>query len=945
MPLMNNFSPFRFLVLVLIPITSLFAAEPSNQPPLVSPEQEPLTLVAVKDDPPSSFQLPDGTITGFYVEFWKLWSEKNTIPVKFQLVPLTDSIQIVKENKAIHIALFANEERKEWADFSLPYFSVDTGIIYSREHASAKRLSTRNPLKIGVLESSYQASYMSKNYPSHDYHYFAELNEAFPKLVMNELDAIVAEIPVLNAQVTRHGYNGVLTVSNEVLIRNKVHAVVQKGNPEILTMINEGMKNIPVNEIIALSEKWLPSTKPFLYDEDTLLSTLTLNEKNWLQKNENFSLGIDSDFPPFEYINSEGYYTGLVSEYIDHANKVLGINIQPNYHLSWLDAFSQFKQGKVDLMAAAIQTDDRLKEMSFTKPYIKMPTAIIIRRNSFYIENMKGLNGKTLGLVKGDFVKLLKAEYPDIKVKTFESEAEGLEVLQKGEVDAFIAPVAVANYEIDNREMYDLRIAAFAPYNLNLSIAVRPGLEPLISILNKAFDSMTEKQKTTISNDWLSVKIQSGIEIKTILLWTLPIAVIMLLIITIVSYVNRRLKTEIASREASEQERKALESQLIQSQKMEALGNLTGGIAHDFNNLLGVIMGYSDLLKEENLDSTMRANYVNNIHSAGERGVKLTRKLLSFTQKQTFTATMQDINSVLLQQKDMLQKTLTVRIKLSLELDYKLWPVMLDIGDLENTILNLSINAMHSMEDDEPDNQLMIKTSNQSINEFDARILGIPTGDYVLLSFSDTGCGMDDETKNKIFDPFFTTKGNRGTGLGLSQVFGFVKRVGGTIKVMSKPGHGSQFILYFPRYQSEDNTEDKQIADDINAIASTATGNILIVDDEPDLRDIASLILSQDGFNIFTAANGKEAIEVLENEHIDLLLSDIIMPEIDGLQLAFTVEKKYPNIKIQLVSGCAGSKRKQYANHKLIKNLLHKPYDKETLLRRVHSLLKESQPD
>ncbi|MCW9031829.1 MAG: PAS domain-containing protein, partial [Gammaproteobacteria bacterium] len=301
---------------------------------------------------------------------------------------------------------------------------------------------------------------------------------------------------------------------------------------------------------------------------------------------------------------------------------------------------------------------------------------------------------------------------------------------------------------------------------------------------------------------------------------------------------------------------KKQEEQLRHSQKMDALGKLTGGVAHDFNNILGIILGYAELLEDSLKEQSELADYAQKIYAAGERGSKITHKLLAFSRQRSLDIKRLDLNMLLHDEQHILEKALTVRIKLVLELADELWSVKLDRGELEDTILNMAINAMHAMD---KEGTLTIRTVNQHLDEKDAYRLAINPGDYVLLSISDTGCGMDITTKEKIFEPFFSTKGESGTGLGLSQVYGFVERSGGSISVYSEPGKGTQFVLYLPRAFSHEANGEIAISNE-NIIDSKGNETILIVDDEPSLIEITSKILSMHGYNVLSAENGKQAL-------------------------------------------------------------------------------------
>jgi len=382
-------------------------------------------------------------------------------------------------------------------------------------------------------------------------------------------------------------------------------------------------------------------------------------------------------------------------------------------------------------------------------------------------------------------------------------------------------------------------------------------------------------------------------------------------------------------------ELKQQEEQLQRTHKMDALGKLTGGIAHDYNNMLGVILGYSELLIEIAKDNPTLVSYVKEISHAGERGAKLTKKLLNFSRKTSSDKEVLNLNSVLQEAQHMLEKTLTARINLKYELSEEPCMVNLEESELEDAVLNICINAMHAIEGN---GNLTINTRIENLTHIDAQLLNLKLGDYVLLSISDTGRGMDETTKEKIFDPFYSTKGDKGTGLGLSQVYSFVERSGGTIEVFSELKHGTRLVLYFPIYHGE-NVENKNIGGDPED-SLNGTETILIVDDEAALTKLISNILSVKGYQVLCAHSANQALQMLEKNPVDLLFSDVVMPEMDGYQLASIVKEKYPSIKIQLASGFSDDRQKNYTvDNKLHQNLLDKPFQSRTLLKRIRELL------
>ena len=367
-------------------------------------------------------------------------------------------------------------------------------------------------------------------------------------------------------------------------------------------------------------------------------------------------------------------------------------------------------------------------------------------------------------------------------------------------------------------------------------------------------------------------------------------------------------------------------------QKMEALGNLSGGIAHDFNNLLGIISGYAELLAGKLKDQPEISKYVDEIYSAAQRGSSLTKRLLAFSGRERESAKAVNIGAILLDNQDMLQKMLTARIQLTIQVDPNLWPIFVDPNEFEDAVLNMSINAKHAMEQG---GELILSASNTNLSAKKASELKLDPGEYVQLCISDTGIGMNEDIQARLFEPFFTTKGQIGTGLGLSQVYGFVSHSGGTIKVQSVIDRGTQFYFYFPR---DNHSEATKKSNEHNPAKKQGNETILVVDDEPALGNFIEEVLQSNGYTSIVVASGVKALEVLARQPIDLLLSDVIMPQMDGYQLAEIVREKYPNVCIQLMSGFSNEKNSSAAN-KYPYDCIAKPIDINQLLLKIRTQL------
>jgi PAS domain S-box-containing protein len=350
-------------------------------------------------------------------------------------------------------------------------------------------------------------------------------------------------------------------------------------------------------------------------------------------------------------------------------------------------------------------------------------------------------------------------------------------------------------------------------------------------------------------------------------------------------------------------ERRALEQQLRQAQKMEAIGRLAGGIAHDFNNLLMVISGYSEFLLDRlGPDQALRGP-AKEISSAAERATSLTRQLLAFSRKQMLTPKVIDLNAVVTENLKMLTRLIGEDIDLVMIPGAELGPVKADPGQIEQVILNLAVNARDAMPQG---GRLTIETANVTLDESYARLHApVQPGDYTMLVITDTGIGMDTETQSRIFEPFFTTKGTKGTGLGLSTVYGIVKQSGGYIWVYSEPGRGTSFKVYMPHVTAEEVAAVEKPAAPAVVPLETARETILVVEDEVNLRRLTRQFLENQGYTVLEAADGAEAVQICVAHQgiIHLLLTDVIMPGMNGRELAHRVSEIRPNMKVLYMSG------------------------------------------
>ncbi len=887
---------------------TLAAAEKGSQS-VLNPDRLPLKISTVRENAPFSLVLPDGTPTGLYVEFWELWSKTNNIPVIFLPTSFKQNLKALKAHQVdFHAGLFINHERSKWADFSIPIHRVRTGIFFHSEQKVTPPLSELKGSRIGVQKGTFQADMLVNKYPNIEVVVFEDARIMVSALLDKKITALVSESPYLKTELGRMGLSGVLIESPENFTTNEVHALFPKGTPELVKIVDEGIRKIPLSKLIELEKKWLPEDEPFF--QNLALKNfpeLSLAQQQWLNVHPQLSLGTDPAWPPFEFNDDNGNYAGISSDYVRVIEEKLALKMTPLKNLSWVEVINKAKRGEVDVLPAVVKTPARESFLSFTEPYITFPMIIATRKDAFFIQELKELNHKKVGVVQSYIThELLNRDFPEIELKYFETVSQGLIDLDEGKIDAFVENLGVITHQINQDNFNNIKIAAITPYKLELAIGVRKELEPLVPILNKVLSSMTTRQKASIANSWLSYQVNFSENISTFLYWAISVGALLSLIILYVWNNNRRLQYEI-------QERKNIEASLELARNTAVAANkakdeFLANMSHEIRTPMNAVVGMAHLLGASDLNDEQKS-YIKALNKSSDSLLVLINDILDLSKIEAGKLKLENRAFNLKHLVEDITKQTRLKIsanKLSVSLNfYDDVPheVCGDAQRLSQILHNLINNA--------------VKFTDRGEINISVKIFHENTSNHTLqFTISDTGIGLTEEQQMKLFQTYTQadssiTRKYGGTGLGLSICQNLCGLMQGSIWVESQFGKGSQFnfTATFEKIKPAqakqngiaiDSTQSETEAEiDINLLANK---KILVVDDNEVNLTIARKVLSNQKMQVYTVNNGEEAIKALSmaltSAPFDIVLMDIQMPVLDGYSATKRIRR---NTKLQQI--------------------------------------------
>lgn len=915
----------------------------------------PAIRVGVMDAwPPMDYVDPSGQVTGIGVGFIEALNHRLGGVLKIKPGPWAENLQAVEEKRLdVIMDVTPRADREAFLNFTDPYVRVPH-VIFARADAPRYRtLADLDRLRVGVERGFFIANVLRRKYPGIRVLEFDNTSDALLAVANHETDAYVGNRAAAKYAIRNELISG-LTEHGKIDETASVNAIgIRKDWLVLHGILQRALESVTEQERNAILQDWV---EPGI-DASTPQFNLTSEEWAWLAEHPVIRVAIDRNWPPIEFVGNDELYQGLAVEYLDRLSQMLGVRFAFEPESDRQVALGKLRERSVDLFPAVASTETRNEFISFTTPYLRLPAVIFTTEDVPYINGTKALAGKKVAVLRGHAItEYMRRFDPAVTLVEVKNIVSGLEQVHDGRVDAYIGSILATSYTIRKHGYDTIRASGQAPYRIDVAMAARSDWPIFQRILQKALDAIPDRDKASFEARWIGS--QAAVLPDYTVVWQVAAGAGFLLLLFFGW--NWHLRGKTARQESSLQDvnaalrqetidRREAEESLRRSQKMEAIGQLTGGLAHDFNNMLAVLIGNTEMLERMVPQNTEMREYIDGLKRTIGRAASLTQRLLAFSRQQTLAPAPTDVGQLIDDLADLVQRTLGETVELRLSIATGLWPALIDGSQLDHALLNLAINARDAMPGG---GALTIEAANATLSASYAAQHGeVSPGDYVRVAVRDTGHGIAPEIIEKVFEPFYTTKDvGKGSGLGLSMVYGFVKQSGGHIVINSEVGQGTTVEIYLPRAQGSTNPAAKRaIPANLASTDSAArrldsrTKRILVVEDNPDVLNIPVRVLRDHGYEVFGVRSGAEALARLNSGlPFDLLFTDIVLPGgINGVDVAAKANQMNPEIKVIYTTGYAESRVPPPGGDEASTAILQKPYSRDDLLATIRTALTE----
>jgi len=841
-------------------------------------QHSPIKVGGELDWTPFDFVNAQGNYDCIANDYLQLIENKTGLRFEVQTGQNWNELLASLKNKELDMlpAIYHAEEREEYLDYSTPYWVLPDYMFTHIDNTSISSFADLNGRKVASVNGYSTTNWIKNNYPEVNVVLKNNILEALIAVQSKEVDAFLGDSISTNFILKDNLINEVKQLTNiKDRKPEKIHMATRKDYKELNAIISKALNSVSAQEVKTIKNKWSSNLK----SKKVSAIGLTKEEKEWIQSHANLKFSGDPNWLPFEAFNNKGEHIGMVAETLKLIESLAGLEFTRVPTKSWLETVELSEKKEVDVLTETIDADRG--NLIFTKPFLVNNLIIIMRDDENFVEDLNDIKDKKIAVIKDyGYVPKIKAQYPDINFIEVADIQTGIANISTGKIDAMITTLAYASYSINEMGATNVRIVGKTPLVTKIGLGVRKDYAPLVSILNKAIETITEPEKLEIYDHWVKSKNIQSIDYS--LLWKLGIAASLILFIVI--FWNIKMSKEIAKRVQIE---KALNLAKEQAETAtQAKSDFLANMSHEIRTPMNAIIGMSYLALQTELNRKQR-NYIEKVHRSGESLLGIINDILDFSKIEAGKLDMESIDFQLEEVFDNLSNLVGLKAEeKGLELMFDLpatLPTML-VGDplrLGQILLNLGNNAVKFTE---AGGEITISVTAE--NE---------TDDLVLLKFSvrDSGIGMTAEQQNKLFKSFSqadtsTSRKYGGTGLGLAISKSLSEMMGGKIWVESEAGIGSTFNV-----TARFGKQHGEISHRTQTSSVLGELRVLVVDDNTTARLILSSMLESFGLRVEQANDGTTAITLLENaanDPYDLVLMDWKMPGLDGVETTRVIQ-------------------------------------------------------
>ncbi len=887
--------PIRLLSwvgIVLFAFLNCFSFRLSAAPVAASvSDDDALTIVYNRNNPPYKFLNEAQQADGVLIDLWRLWAEKSRVKVRFRAAEWSETLRQVNDGEAdVHAGLFYTEERARFLDYTAPLLDMSYYLYHRREAPAVAGLDQLSQRRVGVPKG-FTRQFAHQENPDIELLVYEDFPSLYRAAEQGEMDYFIS--PEANYHYFLKATGGVpqfFRQPGKPLYTRTYYGAVKKGRSDLLALIARGMARITPDEKEAVLERWHSGNTTSTADGGRL--QLTAAERKWLLDHPRIRLGVDPAWPPFEFFDSEGRYSGMAAEYVALFSAMLGVEMLPRGGLSWSEVIEQVKQGGVDLLPALMPSPERRKFLLFTKPYLTYPIVLFVHQQTRYVSGLEDMGGKYIAVERGYVIEeLLRRDYPTIRLRLYPDTQSALLALSRGEVDAYAGNIMAATWVMDQLGLGNIKVTAPTPYQYQQAMGVRKEWPQLVPILNQAIDALTPAQHRAIKDHWFSVRLEKRVDRSAIWRAVLITILVASLVLFFIMYWNRRLSLEIGRRKRIEAALRENRSALARAKQQADRANrfksmFLANMSHEIRTPMNAIIGLSYLAVQQCPQGHLR-DYLNKIQRASRSLLSIINDILDFSRIEAGKLQLENVPFSISEVLENLSSVAGVRamekgLKLHIDNDWKAAPRQLT-GDplrLGQVLLNLTENALKFT--DEGTVRVHIESLSQDERQVKLR-----------FSVTDTGIGIAPEQIACLFDAFSQADQSHsrrygGTGLGLAISSQLVQLMGGRLAVESEVGGGSRFWfeLSFPLQEEVAGaaTDGAAAQSALPPRAGRLSGRVLVVEDNAINRQVSEEILRGFGVEVTLVDSGEAALDQLSRQAFDLVLMDIQMPGMDGFE-------------------------------------------------------------